>query len=66
MRRWGRSSGLDLATGYPGKSIHQLTLELEQVPAVRCRLTNYRKLQTVLEQICELNREQLREDRENP
>lgn len=54
-----------LATGYPGKRIHQLTLKVEQVPEVRRRLTNYRKLQTVLEQICELNREQLREGREN-
>ena len=53
-----------LATGYPGKKIHQLTLTEGQVGEVRRRLANYRKLQTVLEQICELNREQLREGRE--
>jgi hypothetical protein len=52
-----------LATGYPGKKIHQLTLTEAQLPEVRRRLGNYRKLQTVLEQICELNREQLREVR---
>lgn len=50
-----------LATGYPGKRIHQLTLRADQVPLVRHRLANYRKLQTALEQICELSRQQLRQ-----
>ena len=50
-----------LATGYPGKKIHQLTLRADVVPQVRRRLANFRKLQAALEQICELNREQLRE-----
>lgn len=53
-----------LATGYPGKKIHQLTLRAEQVPLVRRRLANYRKLQAALEQICECNRQQLREVQE--
>ena len=53
-----------LATGYPGKRIHQLTLRANQVPQVRRRLANYRKLKTVLEQICELNRQQLRHAQE--
>ena len=53
-----------LATGYPGKKIHQLTLQAGQVPEVRRRLANYKKLQAALERICELNREQLREARE--
>ena len=53
-----------LATGYPGKRIHQLTLQTGQVPEVRRRLANYKKLQAALERICELNREQLREARE--
>ena len=53
-----------LATGYPGKRIHQLTLRTTQVPQVRRRLANYRKLQTALEQICELNRQQVRDARE--
>ncbi|MBV9183227.1 MAG: hypothetical protein JO356_18140 [Acidobacteria bacterium] len=50
-----------LATGYPGKKIHQLTLRLDQVPEVRRRIANYRKLQAALEEICELNRQQLPE-----
>ena len=48
-----------LATGYPGKKIHQLTLRTDLVPQVRRRLANYRKLQAALEQICELNRREL-------
>ena len=53
-----------LATGYPGKRIHQLTLRADQVVPVRRRIANYRKLQTALEQICEYNREQLRQAEE--
>ena len=53
-----------LATGYPGKRIHQLTLRANQVPQVRRRLANYRKLKTVQEQVCELNRQQLRDAQE--
>ena len=55
-----------LATGYPGKKIHQLTLQSGQVPEVRRRMANYKKLQAALERICELNREQLREARKKP
>jgi hypothetical protein len=50
-----------LATGYPGKRIHQLTLRADQVPQVRRRIAQYRKLQAALERICEYNREQLRQ-----
>ena len=50
-----------LATGYPGKRIHQLTLRADQVLLVRRRIANYRKLQAALERICEYNREQLRQ-----
>jgi hypothetical protein len=50
-----------LATGYPGKRIHQLTLRADQVPQVRRRIAQYRKLQDALERICEYNREQLRQ-----
>lgn len=53
-----------LATGYPGKRIHQLTLRAHQVRQVRRRLANYRKLQAALERICEYNRQQLRQARE--
>lgn len=53
-----------LATGYPGKKIHQLTLQAGQVPGVRRRLANYKKLQAALERICELNREQIARGRE--
>ena len=52
-----------LATGYPGRKIHQMTLRSGQVPQVRRRLANYRKLQAALEQICECNRRQLRAGR---
>jgi hypothetical protein len=55
-----------LATGYPGKRIHQLTLRADQVPQVRRRIAQYRKLQAVLERICEYNREQLRQVAEAP
>jgi cyclopropane fatty-acyl-phospholipid synthase-like methyltransferase len=54
-----------LATGYPGKRIHQLTLRVDQVPQVRRSLANFHKLQADLEQVCELNREQLREARDH-
>lgn len=53
-----------LATGYPGKRIDQLTVRAEQLPQVRRRIANYRKLQTALEQICERNRQQLRDAQE--
>lgn len=53
-----------LATGYPGKRIHQRTLRPDQVPQVRRRLANYRKLQASLEQICQLNRQQLHKERQ--
>ena len=53
-----------LATGYPGKRIHQLTLRVDQVLPVRRRIAHYRKLQLALERICEYNRQQLREPSE--
>ena len=49
-----------LATSYPGKRIHHLTLRPHQVPLVRRGLANYRRLQKLLEQLCEINRQQLR------
>ena len=53
-----------LATGYPSKRIHQLTLRADQVPQVRRRLANFRKLRVALERICEYNRQQLRDAKE--
>jgi hypothetical protein len=53
-----------LATGYPSKRIHQLTLRTDQVPQVRRRLANFRKLRVALERICEYNRQQLRDAQE--
>jgi hypothetical protein len=53
-----------LATGYPSKRIHQLTLQADQVPQVRRRLANFRKLRVALEQICEYNRLALRHAKE--
>jgi len=53
-----------LATGYPNKRIHQLTLRADQVPQVRRRLANFRKLRAALERICECNRQQLRDAKE--
>lgn len=50
-----------LATGYPGRRIHQLTLRADQVAEVRRRIGNYRKLQAALERICESNRQRLRQ-----
>ncbi len=49
-----------LAVGYPGGKIRQISLGRKQVPGVRRRLANYRKLKAVLERICELNQQELR------
>jgi hypothetical protein len=51
-----------LAVGYPGGKIRQISLGREQVPGVRRRLANYRKLKAVLERICELNQQELRNE----
>lgn len=52
-----------LAVGYPGAVIRQISLPQEQVPHVRRSLANYRKLKAVLEKICELNQQLLRNEK---
>src|SRR5262249_30054510 len=53
-----------LAIGYPGGTIRQISLPLQQVTHVRRCLANYRKLKAALEKICELNQQLLRGQRD--
>ena len=50
---------------YPGGKTRQLSLRPAQVPQVRRWLDNYRQLKETLEQICELNQQRLRLERES-
>ena len=50
---------------YPGGKTRQLSLRPAQVPQVRRWLDNYRQLKQTLEQICELNQQLLRRERES-
>jgi hypothetical protein len=52
-----------LAIGYPKGVIRHVSLHKDQVPEVRRRLENYRRVKVALEQICELNQQQLRPDK---
>jgi hypothetical protein len=52
-----------LAVGYPGGVIRQTSLSPEQAADVRRGLDNYHKLKAALEEICELNQQLLRSDR---
>jgi hypothetical protein len=50
---------------YPGGRTRQLSLRPAQVPQARRWLDNYRQLKETLEQICELNQQRLRLERES-
>lgn len=50
---------------YPGGRTRQLSLRPSQVPQVRRWLDNYRQLKQTLEQVCELNQQLLRLERES-
>jgi len=50
---------------YPGGRTRQLSLRPAQVPQVRRWLDNYHQLKQTLEQICELNQQLLRQERES-
>ena len=52
-----------LAVSYPGGRTKQISLSVEQKPLVQQWLSNYRKLKTTLERICELNQQLLRPEK---
>jgi hypothetical protein len=51
-----------LTISYPGGRTRQFSLHSEQVPQVRRWLSNYQKLKSTIEAICELNHVLLRPD----
>jgi hypothetical protein len=51
-----------LTVSYPGGRTRQFSIGSEQVPQVRRWLSNYQKLKSTLEEICELNHVLLRPD----
>jgi hypothetical protein len=51
-----------LTISYPGGRTRQFSLHSEQVPQVRQWLSNYQKLKSTIEAICELNHVLLRRD----
>jgi len=51
-----------LTVSYPGGRTRQFSLHSEQVPQVRQWLSNYQKLKSTIEAICELNHVLLRPD----
>jgi len=51
-----------LTISYPGGRTRQFSLHSEQVPQVRQWLSNYQKLKSTIEAICELNHVLLRPD----
>lgn len=51
-----------LTISYPGGRTRQFSIHSEQVPQVRQWLSNYRKLKSTIEAICELNHVLLRPD----
>src|SRR5215831_5042393 len=53
-----------LAVSYPKSVIRHISLDKEQVPQVRRQLKNFYRLKEVLEQICEVNQQLLRPERE--
>jgi hypothetical protein len=66
--KWDRGEGHPLwvlNVVYPGGRTRQLSLRPDQVPQVRCWLQTYRQLKQTLEQICELNQQLLRLERES-
>jgi hypothetical protein len=51
-----------LTISYPGGRTRQFSIHSEQAPQVRQWLTNYQKLKSTIEAICELNHVLLRPD----
>lgn len=49
-----------LNVNYPGGRNRQISLRRDQLPLVRRRLKNFRRLKKLLESICELNLTELR------
>ena len=52
-----------LNVNYPGAKTRQITIHPTQVAQVRQQLNNLERVRQVLEQICELNQQRLREQR---
>lgn len=52
-----------LNVNYPGAKNRQISLHPAQVPEVRRQLENLDRVRRILEQVCEMNRQLLREDR---
>ena len=52
-----------LNVNYPGAKNRQITLHPAQVPQVRLQLKNLDRVRQILEQVCEVNQQCLREDR---
>ncbi len=53
-----------LAVGYPGARIRQICLRRDQVAHVKRCLANYQKLKAAIEEICEINQQLLRGEKE--
>jgi hypothetical protein len=53
-----------LNVNYPGAKNRQITLHPKQVPQVRRQLQNLERVRQTLEQICDLNQQALRAERE--
>ena len=53
-----------LNVNYPGAKTRQLTLHLNQVARVRRQIANLDRVRQILEQICEINQQQLRRQRD--
>ena len=52
-----------LNVNYPGGKTRQVSLHPSQVPPVRRQLDNLDRLRRILEQVCEVNQQQLPEER---
>jgi len=53
-----------LNVNYPGAKTRQVTLHPEQVAQVRRQIANLDRARQILEQICEINQQQLRRQRD--
>ena len=53
-----------LNVNYPGAKTRQITLHPDQVDQVRRQIANLDRVRQILEQICEANQQQLRQQRE--
>jgi len=52
-----------LTVGYPGGRTRQISLHSQQVPQVRQWLNHYQQVKDILESVCELNQQLLRQQR---